>query len=324
MTSDQNKRLKWIKLYEKYGNFGLVCLKCGISRPTLRKWLKRYKEQGLEGLLDQDKTPHRSPLTKVDKRVEEILLSYREKRKLGARHIQVEMQRNDQIKLSLATIHKVLKRNSCAPVSIRRIKKKTFKIYNRPIPGDRVQLDTCKIAPGIYQYTAIDDCSRYQVIDIYPRRTSANTLKFIDKVIEETPFPIQRIQTDRGNEFFAVKVQEKLMEYCIKFRPNKPRSPHLNGKVEGVQKTDLQEFYATQDLKNPNLREELGYWQHFYNWDRPHSSLKGKTPIDVISELSNKTPFSDEVEDLYDSLQERIQIQDYQMDLRLKELQNKC
>ena len=46
------------------------------------------------------------------------------------------------------------------------------------------------------------------------------------------PFPIQRFQTDRGREFFAVKVQERLKEYGIKFRPNKPASPHLNGKVE--------------------------------------------------------------------------------------------
>lgn len=49
-------------------------------------------------------------------------------------------------------------------------------------------------------------------------------------MIEEFPFPIQRIQSDRGLEFFAEKVQKLLMEYGIKFRPIKPRSPHLMGK----------------------------------------------------------------------------------------------
>ena len=34
----------------------------------------------------------------------------------------------------------------------------------------------------------------------------------IDCVIEEMPFPIQRFQTDRGREFFVVKVQERLQE----------------------------------------------------------------------------------------------------------------
>ena len=129
-----------------------------------------------------------------------------------------------------------------------------------------MQIDTCKIASDIYQYTAVDDCTRWRVLDIYKRRTAANTLEFIDKMVEEFPFPIQRIQSDRGREFFAVKVQEKFMEYGIKFRPIKPASPYLNGKVERSQKTDLEEFYANTDLSNfDQLREELGYWQFYYN-----------------------------------------------------------
>lgn len=127
-----------------------------------------------------------------------------------------------------------------------------------------MQTDTCKIVPGIYQYTPVDDCSRWCVLDIYKRRTAANTLGFIDIMVEEFPFPIQRIQSDRDREFFAHKVQEKLMAYSIKFRPKKPASPHLNGKVERSQKTDLEEFYATADLSNfGNLKEELKCWQFF-------------------------------------------------------------
>jgi putative transposase len=73
-------------------------------------------------------------------------------------------------------------------------------------------MDTCKIAPGIYQYTAIDDCTRYRVLGIYSRRNSKNSINFLHKVIEEMPFPIQRIQTDRGTEFFA-KVSLNLTYY---------------------------------------------------------------------------------------------------------------
>ncbi len=62
-------------------------------------------------------------------------------------------------------------------------------------------------------------------------------------------FPIQRIQADRGDELFAVKVQ-KLMEYCIKFGPNKPRSHHLNGKVERVQKMIYRNFMPITIKKN--------------------------------------------------------------------------
>ena len=89
-------------------------------------------------------------------------------------------------------------------------RKADFIRYERPVPGDRVQMDTCKIGPSLYQYTSVDDCTRYRVLRLYSRRTATNTLDFIDCVIEEMPFPIQRLQTDRGREFFAVKVQEKL------------------------------------------------------------------------------------------------------------------
>lgn len=55
------------------------------------------------------------------------------------------------------------------------------------------------------------------------------------------------------------------MEYGIKFRPIKPRSPHLNGKVERSQKTDLEEFYAAVDLSSPDLIQKLFDWRCHYN-----------------------------------------------------------
>ena len=235
MNKDIRKRLNWVKLYEETQNAGLVCRRCGISRPTLRKWLKRYEQLGLDGLKEVSRRPHTSPNTKVTNKSEAWIMALR-KRNFGARRIQNELLRTHSCSLSLGTIHKVLSRNDAKPIVVQR-KKKDFKRYQRPIPGDRVQMDTCKIAPGIYQYTSIDDCSRYRVLAVFNRRTAANTVTFLEQVVEEMPFPIQRIQTDRGTEFFAEKVQRKMMEYGIKFRPNKPASLHLNGKVERSQRT---------------------------------------------------------------------------------------
>jgi transposase InsO family protein len=154
------------------------------------------------------------------------------------------------------------------PRLVRKVARKHSKRYAREIPGERVQMDTCKIAPGLYQYTAVDDCTRIRVLTLYKRRSAVNSLLFLEKVIEEFPFPIQRIQTDRGREFLAYAFQEKLMEYGIKFRPLKPASPHLNGKVERSQRTDLEEFYPTVDLRAEDLLEQLGVWQTHYNEHR--------------------------------------------------------
>jgi hypothetical protein len=68
------------------------------------------------------------------------------------------------------------------------------------------------------------------------------------------PFAIQRLQTDGGTEFFAEDVQRRLMAEAIGFRPVPPRSPHLNGKVERVQRTVLEEFWPTV---MPKLRISL-------------------------------------------------------------------
>ncbi len=320
MDKQIKARTGWVNLYLETKDAGFVCRKCGISRPTLRKWYRRYLKDGLLGLVDQSKRPHSSPNHKLTAERVNLILHLRNERNLGARRIQTELIRLHNCSFSLASIHKALTTQQAQPIKKLRRKKK-FKRYSRPIPGDRIQMDTCKIAPGIYQYTAVDDCSRWRVLEIYRRRTANNTLHFLDLVLEQFPFSIQRIQTDRGLEFFAEKVQLKMMELGIKFRPNKPGSPHLNGKVERSQKTDLEEFYAIIDLSNfENLREELAQWQFFYNWQRPHGSLKGKTPSEVVAELGEKTPLSEDVCKNYNLDNERIQIANYQVDLTMRKL----
>ncbi|MDC7225958.1 MAG: IS481 family transposase [Spirochaetales bacterium] len=320
MNKQMKARLQWVEYYLQVNDAGLTCRRYGISRPTLRKWVARYKENGVTGLESNSRRPKNSPNQKLTEKTIEIISSMRKKSNLGNRRIQSELKRRHNISLSRATIHKVLSQLDVKP--LRRPKReKKYKRYEKAIPGERVQMDVCKIKNGCYQYTAIDDCSRYRVLRVYSRRTAKNTLDFIDCVIEEMPFPIQRFQTDRGKEFFAFKVQERLQEYCIKFRPIKPASPHLNGKVERSQQTDLQEFYPTIDFENKSLEEIdqlLSEWQHYYNWNRPHGSLNGLSPIDRVGDRSKKTPYWDEIEFNYLKSTERIQEQNYYLDLQLR------
>ena len=43
MDSDVRKRLRWVQLFEELKNCTQVCLKCGISRPTLDKKIEDYQ-----------------------------------------------------------------------------------------------------------------------------------------------------------------------------------------------------------------------------------------------------------------------------------------
>ena len=321
---DARTRLGWVRLYEEVGHAGVVCRRCGISRPTLRKWWRRYQAEGEAGLQDRSRRPHHSPNRKVFTAETEQILGLRRERRLGVKRLRLELIRAHGLKLALDTVHKVLVRHDERYLRRRPLRRKGTKRYSRPIPGDRVQLDVCKIGPGLYQYTAVDDCSRFQVLGLYSRRTAANTLAFLEQVLEEMPFaihdpptsppPSSRIQTDRGQEFFAYQVQEQLQAWRIKFRPIRPRSPHLNGKVERAQRTALEEFWAWADLKASSLGDQLAEWQTFFNWQRPHSALGGKAPIDRVCELLPKTPLTEQVWDAYDPSHEPIRTQDHHWD----------
>ena len=149
------------------------------------------------------------------------------------------------------------------------------------------------------------------MLGVYSRRTATNTLDFLERPIEEMPFPIQRVQSDRALEFFAETVQRRLMDWAVKFRPIKPRSPHLNGKVERSQRADLEEFWPTVDPRSSDVQERLAEWQHLWNWERPHNALGGKTPLDRVCELLSKIPSGEAVEAAYDPAKERIRVASY-------------
>lgn len=312
-------REKWVTLYKQIGNVSVAARRCGIARSTLQRWIKRQEENLFT---DRSHRPHRLGRQKYRPEDEALVLKVRDEFKYGKLRICSHLFRLHHLKISTSTVARILEKHSVAP--IRRFAKHCPPIrYAKLIPGERVQLDVCKIRAGLYQYTAIDDCTRLRVLKLYKRRSAANSIDFLDSLIEEFHYPIQRIQTDRGQEFFAVAFQQKLMDYCIKFRPIKPRSPHLNGKVERSQQTDLQEFYSTVDLRDPELDDQLSQWQFHYNYFRPHSSLGGKTPIEFASEHSAQAPFWDQVEALYDETKERIREQAYWRDLRMAKLARK-
>lgn len=130
MDREIRQRLQWVPMYEECSNAVLICLRCGISRPTLRKWAKRYKQFGIAGLESQSRRPYSSPDTKVTDELRALILTMREKRNLEVRRLQTELIRLHQIHLSTATLHKVLSEASVKPIVTYR-RKKDFQRYER-------------------------------------------------------------------------------------------------------------------------------------------------------------------------------------------------
>ncbi|WP_287130055.1 helix-turn-helix domain-containing protein [Candidatus Cyanaurora vandensis] len=59
MAAKVKMRLGWVQLYDKTGKYSPTSRRCSISRPTLCKWVTRYQQQGLDGLLDQSRRPRK-------------------------------------------------------------------------------------------------------------------------------------------------------------------------------------------------------------------------------------------------------------------------
>jgi transposase len=104
MEPEVRMRLGWVQLYEDTKDAGYVCRRCGISRPTLRKWHRRYQEKGLEGLKNKSKTPKFSPNRKVFAEQEGWILKLRSEMNIGARRIQNELVYQYNFNLSLSSI----------------------------------------------------------------------------------------------------------------------------------------------------------------------------------------------------------------------------
>jgi len=263
----------------------------GIPKSTFYDWKKINKMYGEEGL------KHKSPIARshprsLSQEVVDKILELRRVYHLGSKRIHWYLQRYHGINTSESSVYRTLVRHNERRLP-KNVSRRTVhsKRYAKNEPGHHVQVDvkfvSLEDAAGRkvrrFQYTAIDDATRIRALKIYKRHNQLNAIDFIDYVIEKFPFRIHTIRTDRGHEFqakFHWYVEE---DKGIRHVYIKPRSPHLNGKVERSHRTDQQEFYQllsyTDDV---DLNKKLEYWEHFYNFNRPHGSFDGKTPYEVL------------------------------------------
>jgi hypothetical protein len=127
-----------------------------------------YQAEGIVGLEERSRRPHRAAGRKIFAEQEALIFELRRMRQLGIKQLRNELLRDHGLRLSLDTLHRVLAKHGEHRLKRPRLVRKGTKRYSRPVPGDRVQMDVCKIAPALYQYTAIDDCSRWKVMGCTP------------------------------------------------------------------------------------------------------------------------------------------------------------
>src|SRR5262249_29259060 len=221
------------------------------------------------------------------------ILYLRQNYHFGPAKIADYLRRFHQVSVAGATVHRILGKHGMSklPASQKyQHHTKRWKRYEKQQPGHRLQMDVkfLERIPGsrkrLYQFTAIDDCTRIRVLKIYDSCTQATAIRFADEVVRRLPFRVLVIQTDNGAEFqsrFHFHLEAKDIRHVY----IRPRSPHLNGKVERSHRVDDREFYRLLDKDGISddihlFNEKLREWEDYYNCHRPHTALGGQTPYE--------------------------------------------
>ena len=295
MNRDQReiqRKLRILRYADEIGHVAKTCRYFGIGRTSFYRWRQAYAKYGEAGLVDAPPIPkwhaNRTPLE-----IEEKVLHLRRKYHLGPIRIVWYLARYHDIKISDATVSRILKRNGMNRLPRgTRMRKVHTKRYNKQVPGHHIQMDVKfltfkgKLGEKIrrFQYTAIDDATRVRALKIYKRHTQANAIDFVDHIIEKFPFRIREIRTDNGHEFQA-KFHWHVEDKGIRHAYIKRGTPQLNGKVERSHRSDGQEFYQLLSYKGDvDLEAKLDEWERFYNFHRPHGAFNGKTPYEALRE----------------------------------------
>jgi transposase InsO family protein len=275
-------------------NVARVCRHFGISRKSFYKWKRRHAEHGAAGLCDRPRTPQRSPRATSPDVVRKILY-LREQYHFGPGRITSYLHRFHQILVARSSVHRILKRHGMSRLPANQKHRpygKRWKRYEKPVPGHRIQVDVkfLERIPGtrrrLFQFTAIDDCTRIRILKIFDACNQRAAIQFIDEVLRRLPFRVHVVQTDNGAEFqsqFHWHLQSRDVGHCY----IRPRTPRLNGKVERSHRVDDQEFYQLLDQDGISddihlFNEKLREWEDYYNYHRPHGALSGQTPYERL------------------------------------------
>lgn len=293
------QKLELILLGLRLGDVSEACARRGYSRKFYYKWLGRLKRANwnLNALRERSRRPRRSP-GRISRELEQRIRFY-QRRGYGARMTKAMLKREGYV-VSTATICHVFNRRRRFTRKKKRALNPHRKRYELTVPGQRLQLDV-KYVPEfvegkrVYNYVAIDECTRWRFAYAYPELNEHQTTDFLEKLSRNCPFPIHTIQTDNGFEFTfklnpIAQAREHLMDtWCrengIRHRLIPPGAKELNGKVERSHRIDEQYFYyraPTDTLENFNRQQTR--WLEFYNAKRLHGGLGYQTPNEKLLE----------------------------------------
>jgi len=248
-----------------------------VPYSTFARWLARFRDHGPRGLLDRSRRPRRHP-NALPGRVFDVVRHAHRHSGLGAHRLHHLLTAAGRITCSPSSVYRILRRANALARRPRRPRPVWIR-YQKAVPGERAQMDLKYLPQGRFQLTLIDDCSRVLAATVLTRRTAATVIAALPALLAQLPFPLRCIQTDNGPEF-GQALTDWLAARGIRHARIRPRTPHLNGKVERVQRTMAEELWdGVAPGPLDSWQRQLRRYLRFYNERRPHGALGYQNPL---------------------------------------------
>jgi len=283
-----------------------TCLKYGISRRTLGRWLKGHFENGFEGLrpMPRNMRPNAAHVRYAHSLIPEALID-----EAVLLRREVPMRSVDQIIEILELEGKAekgfLRRSTLqSKLQARGVSTAQMKLYHRTglaarrfVRKDRNELWQSDVKFGpylkidgkpkqIYLVCFIDDATRYVVHgEFYDSLDQSIVEDCLRKAVMKEGLP-KRLLFDNGKQFRNKWMERACAMLDIKLIFTAPYSPETKGKVERFNRT-VDSFLAEARLKNArNLDEFNDLWQVWLQecyHSRQHDGIAGKTPKEAYN-----------------------------------------
>ena len=303
ITQKARKKQAVVKYAEKSGKSSASRM-YGVSLSSIKRWCKRY-DGTWQSLLERSHRPNSHPKRHTAKEEKQIKNSFR---KCYARYgwdgVYSDLLRKKYTRSFSGMVY-AAKRMGLTEQKKPPKKSREQRRYPELLePGEKVQIDvkevpynclrgkTLRDGKHLYQWTAIDECTRMRFVYGFEEHTPEDTVRFLAMVIKAFPFKIKTIQTDNGTEFTYKFISDErispfdkvLNKLGIKHKLIPPRTPWHNGKVERSHRNDQRYFYDWETFRSvEELNEKLEKHLIWSN-NKTMRTLGRKSPIQLLAE----------------------------------------
>lgn len=270
----------------------------GVSRQTIYKWLRRFREEGLAGLEDRTSRPRRCPHQTPEERERQVIEVRREIRR-GPHRIA------DRVGLAPSTVHAVLARHGLSRLSRLDRTSKVVIRYERDRPGELLHVDVKKLgrvpegggwkvhgrqigrsgkvrgAGYDFLHVAVDDHSRFAYVEVHSDERGDTCAGFLARAIHHFDtfgVTVERVMTDNAKNYVLARSFQEALG-AAKHLVTRPYRPQTNGKVERFNRTLLDEWaYDRPYSSNTERLDALWDFLEDYNWSRSHAGIGDSPP----------------------------------------------